>query len=240
MQQFGRRRFSGGGVCDFWVWGGRRQQRVKQQEPSLLLSGERKRENEWGDKVVGRWRAASSRAPLPPAVEGHRGQQAVSPERLGSGIGRRSSRNLWFCSTRTGHRQGRGLPASAYGVEKKGGLECFRDSHYNRAPTTWGGEVTNNGFFFGIFIEDWNLCGKVVGGDETDFFFVNYTKDVGSAFAGFPAMRPPGRPARWPLLSVDNGSNRTRCSGEVPVGEARMRARLPMAPPTPTQCVPTR
>ena len=121
----------------FSVWGERRQQRVKQQEPSPLLSGERKRENEWGDEIAGRWRAASSRAPPPPAVEGHRGQQAVSPERLGSGIGRRSSRNLWYCSTRTGHRQGRGLPASAYGVEKTGGLECFRDSHYNRAPTTW-------------------------------------------------------------------------------------------------------
>ena len=54
------------------------------------------------------------------------------------------------------------------------------------------------------------------------------------------AMRPPGCPARWPLLSVGKGSNRTRRSGEVPVGEARMRARLPVAPPTPTQCVPTR
>ena len=101
---------------------------------SLVKGSER---TSGGHKIVGRWRAASSRAPPPPAVEGHRGQQAVSPERLGSGIGRRSSRNLWYCSTRTGHRQGRGLPASAYGVEKKGGLECFRDSHYNRAPTSW-------------------------------------------------------------------------------------------------------
>ena len=88
--------------------------------------------------------------------------------------------------------------------------------------------------------EGWNQRGKVFGGDVIDFFFVDYTKDVGSAVAGFPAMRPPGCPARWPLLSAGKGRNRTRCSGEVPVGEARMRARLPVAPPTPTQCVPTR
>jgi hypothetical protein len=113
-------------------------------------------------------------------------------------------------------------------------------SHYNRAPTTWRGEATNNGFFFGIFIEGRNGNEKAFGGDETDFFFVIYTKDVGNAVAGFPAMCTPGSPARGPLLSADNGSNRTQCSGEVPVGEARMRACLPEAPPTPTQCVSTR
>ena len=108
-------------------------------------------------------------------------------------------------------------------------------SHCSRAPTTWRGEATNNGFFFGIFVEDRNGNGNVFDGDEIDFSFVIYTKDVGSASAGFPAMCTPGGSEGRLHLSAGNGGNGALPSGEVPFGEAWVRVCPPEAPRLHTQ-----